>query len=30
MTGAQPKRAVPSALTSNGEGFTDKWVSSKP
>ena len=24
------KRAVPSALTSNGQGFTDKWLSSTP
>jgi hypothetical protein len=30
MTGASGNRAVPSALTSNGEGFTDKWVSSTP
>ncbi len=31
MTGVPHKnRAVPSALTSNGEGFTDRWVSSKP
>jgi hypothetical protein len=30
MTGASGNRAVPSALTSNGEGFSDKWVSSTP
>jgi hypothetical protein len=30
MVGASGNRAVPSALTSNGEGFSDKWVSSAP
>lgn len=30
MTGATGNRAVPSALTSNGQGFTDKWVSGTP
>ncbi len=30
MVGASGNRAVPSALTSNGQGFTDKWISSAP
>jgi Peptidase A4 family len=30
MVGAHGNRAVPSALTSNGQGFTDKWISSTP
>jgi hypothetical protein len=30
MTGSGGNRAVPSALTSNGEGFSDKWISSAP
>jgi Peptidase A4 family len=30
MVGAHGNRAVPSGLTSNGQGFTDKWVSSTP
>lgn len=30
MTGASGNRAVPSALTSNGQGFSDKWVSGTP
>jgi len=30
MTGSSGNRAVPSALTPGGNGFTDKWVSSSP
>jgi hypothetical protein len=30
MTGASGNRAVPYALASNGQGFTDKWISSAP
>jgi hypothetical protein len=30
MIGASGNRAVPSALTSNGEGFSDRWKSSAP
>src|SRR5450755_222882 len=30
MFGASGNRAVPSALASNGQGLTDKWISSAP